>query len=115
MQTRRSQALQVRSEAAALAFQLEHPAQINNGEEADYRSAANQLNYIANFSKGLHHNALGEVVPQDYRALLRASTASSHRTSRRFPAKGCRRGLKGSSCAWGSRSFCSVMVSPSTG
>src|SRR5882672_1988293 len=69
---RRSQALQVRREAAALAFQRQHPAQINNGEEADYRSPANQLSYIANYSKGLHHNALGEVVPSDYRALLRA-------------------------------------------
>jgi len=69
---RRSQALQVRREAAALAFQRQPPAHINNGEEADYRSAANQLSYIANFSKGLHHNALGEVVPEDYRALLHA-------------------------------------------
>src|SRR5205814_6653626 len=44
---------------------------INNGEENEYRTGGD-LNYIANFSKGLPHDDLGEVVPGDYIRLIRA-------------------------------------------
>ncbi len=60
----------IREEAAALAARLDVD-HLGNGEEAEFRNAAG-LNYIANYSKGLHHNTLGEVVPGDYQALLRA-------------------------------------------
>src|SRR2546421_12055387 len=60
----------IRKEAATLAARLDVD-HLSNGEEAEFRNAAG-LNYIANYSKGLHHNAVGEVVPGDYQALLRA-------------------------------------------
>src|SRR5437868_6868499 len=47
------------------------PPHVNNGEENEYRTGTD-LNYIANYSKGMHHNALGEVVPEDYRLMLKA-------------------------------------------
>src|SRR5262249_22129682 len=36
-----------------------------------YRIGAD-LSYIGNYTKGLHHDALGNVVPADYRAMVRA-------------------------------------------
>ena len=47
----------------------EHP---NNGEEQTHINTAGEFNYIANFSKGLHHNAIGEVDPISYKSLLKA-------------------------------------------
>jgi hypothetical protein len=46
-----------------------------NGEEQDYRNASGPT-YIANYSKGLPHNAFGEVNPGAYRALVRALHSS---------------------------------------
>jgi hypothetical protein len=87
--TRRTEARELREEAAELAFLRPHPDHLSNGEESEYRRplpflppppppppppAANngELSYIANYSKGLRHNRLGEVNQSDYRRLLRA-------------------------------------------
>ena len=70
--TRRTEARELREEAAELAFLRPHPDHISNAEEAEYRRPNGQLSYIANYSKGLRHNALGEVIPRSYRSLLRA-------------------------------------------
>jgi hypothetical protein len=71
--TRRAEAYEIREEAAKLAYLRPHPRHENNGEEALYRNAQNQLSYIANYTKGLPHNNDGEVDPPEaYRTLLRA-------------------------------------------
>jgi hypothetical protein len=81
--TRRTEARELREEAAELAFLRPHPDHLSNGEESEYRRpfvpppAANpanngELSYIANYSKGLRHNRLGEVNQRGYRRLLRA-------------------------------------------
>lgn len=68
---RRTEATLIRQEASKLADQYAYPSSINNGEEASYRTAG-QLSYVANYSKGLRHNAFGEVLPASYASLLRA-------------------------------------------
>jgi hypothetical protein len=70
--TRRREARQIREEAAELAALRPHPDHISNGEEERYRRPDGKLSYIANYSKGLRHTSLGEVVPDAYRTLLRA-------------------------------------------
>jgi hypothetical protein len=75
--SRRTLARKVRDEAAEIAFLRPHSDHLNNGEESEYRNPDNQLNYIANFSKGLPHNELGEVDPKAYRSLLKALTSSN--------------------------------------
>lgn len=61
-----------RQEAAQIAFARPLPAHINNGEEEDYRNDSGCPNFIANFSKGLPHNYLGEVDPTAYYTLITA-------------------------------------------
>ncbi|MBV9772462.1 MAG: vanadium-dependent haloperoxidase [Gemmatimonadetes bacterium] len=51
--------------AADIALHRPHPRHRNNGEERDYP-------YVANFSKGLQHDAVGDVVPASYQSLLTA-------------------------------------------
>jgi hypothetical protein len=51
---------------------LPHPDHLNNGEEEKYRNPAGRLSYIANYSKGLKHNYIGEVIPDAYRVIVRA-------------------------------------------
>lgn len=63
---RRNAARHIREEAAALAFLRTHHDHVSNGEEGAYP------NYIANYTKALPHNELGEVEPSAYRALLKA-------------------------------------------
>jgi hypothetical protein len=78
--TRRTEARKLREEAAELAFLRPHLDHINNGEEAEYRRPfvpptfenEGALSYLANYSKGLRHNYLGEVGQSGYRRLLRA-------------------------------------------
>jgi len=78
--TRRTEAREIREDAAEVAFLRPHPDHINNGEESEYRRPfpppppANNggLSYIANYSKALPHNRFGEVDQEDYRGLLRA-------------------------------------------
>jgi hypothetical protein len=77
MLSRQSAALAVREEAAKIAFRRSVPSHLSNSEESDYRNSAGELNYIANFHKGLNHNALGEVVAADYRAMVRALNTGS--------------------------------------
>ena len=68
MESRRSQALNVRIEAAKVAFNREHPVHLANGEELQYRFAhpeagaspedlarGGQPSHIANYTKGLPH------------------------------------------------------------
>lgn len=74
---RRSAAHAVRTEAAAIAHLRSHPYQVSNGEEAHYRNAANQLSFIANYSKGLPHNGIGEVIPAAYRRLVNALSSGN--------------------------------------
>lgn len=69
---RRTEARSLRNEAAETAFLRPHPDHLNNGEEAEYRGPTSNLSYVANYSKALPHNSLGEVRPQAYRALLQA-------------------------------------------
>jgi hypothetical protein len=57
----------MRRTAAQLAFERPLPKHPCNGEEDDYAGTR-----IANFSKGLPHNGLGEVDPAAYNALLAA-------------------------------------------
>jgi hypothetical protein len=83
--TRRTEARKVREEAAELATLRPHPDHLSNGEENQYRRPPppvppappepwnnGELSFIANFSKGLLHNFLGEVSQDAYRSLLRA-------------------------------------------
>jgi hypothetical protein len=65
MSDRRSAAREVRRRTAEFAFHNGHPDHVANGEEADYP-------YLANYSKGLLHNGLGEVDRGAYRRMLRA-------------------------------------------
>src|SRR5206468_773397 len=61
---RRSQAYQIRVNAALLAFRRPLASHPTNGDEELY------LNQIGSFSKALPHNQLGEVDLNAYRALL---------------------------------------------
>jgi hypothetical protein len=78
--TRRTEARELREEAAELAFLRPHLDHLSNGEESEYRRPLppppradnGELSYIANYSKGLRHNRFGEVNQRDYRRLLRA-------------------------------------------
>ncbi|WP_321853946.1 phosphatase PAP2 family protein [Paraburkholderia tropica] len=68
MLARRERARQLRIARADLharEFVFSHP---DNGDEAKYADR----NYFASFSRGLPHNALGEVDPAAYRMLLKA-------------------------------------------
>jgi hypothetical protein len=69
-QPRRIAARVVRDEAAELAFLRPHPDHQSNGEELQYRNPQGRLSFIANYSKGLPHNNLGEVNGLAYRQLL---------------------------------------------
>jgi len=68
-QQRRAAAFQVRLRAAQAERQLPLPDQVANGDEDRYASR------IANYSKGLPHNRLGEVDGNAYRALLSAASS----------------------------------------
>src|SRR5215831_1485369 len=61
---RRLMAMQIRNNAATFQNELPLPDHPANGDEDRYP------NHIANFSKGLPHNAQGEVDPQAYGALI---------------------------------------------
>jgi membrane-associated phospholipid phosphatase len=54
------------------------PEQVNNGEEGDYP-------FVANYSKGLEHDKVGEVVPAAYNALLRAISTQRAEDFERIP------------------------------
>ncbi len=78
MFSRRSSAKAVREEANKIAFLRPISPHVSNGEESEYRNSAGELSYIANYHKGLPHpNALGEVDPVAYRAMVRALNSGS--------------------------------------
>jgi hypothetical protein len=64
--SRGDQSFQIRFDAALLDHDLPQPDQPSNGDEQLYP------NRIANFSKGLPHNALGEADPYAYGAMVSA-------------------------------------------
>ncbi len=66
LETRQSRAFEVRMRAAELAHNRQTALQTPNGEEALYEKR------IASYSKGLPHNAIGEVDPAAYNAFLAA-------------------------------------------
>jgi len=68
---RRNGSWQARKDAADFWVKIKPSAHANNGDEARYATR------IGNFSKGLHHNAFGEVDPADYEGLLKACTTGS--------------------------------------
>lgn len=63
---RANQAYNIRVDAAAAELRKPVPAQVNNGDEAAFATR------IGSFSKGLPHNAFGEVTPAAYTTLLNA-------------------------------------------
>jgi hypothetical protein len=64
--SRRARSYHIRVAAAEAERDVPTPRQINNGDERRYD------NFIGNYSQGLPHNSIGEVVPTAYRALLTA-------------------------------------------
>ncbi|MDP8924019.1 MAG: vanadium-dependent haloperoxidase [Chloroflexota bacterium] len=75
--TRPTAARTIREQATELAARTPPRDHLSNGEELEYRRPLppldnGDLSYIANYSKGLPHNALGEVNQTAYRSLLRA-------------------------------------------
>jgi len=68
-QQRRQRAFDIRVEAAQLAYDVPIPAHPCNGDEDLYP------NRIGSYSKGLPHNALGEVDANAYNAMLGALTS----------------------------------------
>lgn len=71
---RRLRAREIRIQNAEFGFQENHPQQPNNGDETIY----GQEHYFANYSKGLPHNALGEVDPAAYEQLVFATQTGIH-------------------------------------
>jgi len=82
---RRVAARRVRIDAADLAFGRPHPDQRCNGEEDDYGKTR-----IANFSKGLPHNARGEVDRAAYNRFLDALKSGDFDDFERIPLGGDR-------------------------
>jgi len=82
-QQRRNRAYQIRHQAALEQKNLPYPGHPNNGEEQDFP-------YVANFSKGLPHDHLGEVNGRAYRALLRALSSADHDAFEQVPLAGDR-------------------------
>src|SRR4051812_6624726 len=68
-----------RQDAAQIAFERSHPNNMTNGEESTYAA------FIANYSKGLQHDNIGEVRPSSYRALLKAVLSRSHEDFEAIP------------------------------
>jgi hypothetical protein len=62
---RTGDAYNIRIQAAQIALNRGQPRHVNNGEECDYP-------FVANYSKGLQHDALGDVDPASYQSLLHA-------------------------------------------
>ena len=69
--SRRGRSYRIRRRAAIAERKIPTPPQISNGDEARYPT------FIGNYSQGLPHNSLGEVVPAAYQALLTACESGS--------------------------------------
>lgn len=82
---RREDALRTRERAARIAYHRPLPDHEANGDEERY------ANRIANFTKGLPHNQLGEVDPAAYDALLKAVRSGRPADFAAVPLGGVRR------------------------
>lgn len=80
---RRNQAFHIRHHAALFQKNLPLPPHPDNGEERDYP-------YLANYSKGLPHNDLGEVDHGAVQALLEALSVGDDAAFERIPLGGDR-------------------------
>src|SRR5215203_2719825 len=69
---RKARGFKLRKRAAERTYGIKWPDHPNNGEEDDYRENGHRT-YIANYSKGLRHNKLGEVDRESYESFLRAA------------------------------------------
>ncbi|MFH7029120.1 MAG: vanadium-dependent haloperoxidase [Heteroscytonema crispum UTEX LB 1556] len=88
---RQESSFQIRQEAAQIAFGRGVYQHICNGEEQDYKGENGFPNFIANFSKGLPHNYLGEVDPNAYYALLTALKSGKQEDFETIPLGGLRK------------------------
>jgi hypothetical protein len=64
--SRRESSYRLRQKAALAERDIPTPSHISNGDETRYPS------FIGNYSQGLPHNSLGEVIPAAYQALMTA-------------------------------------------
>jgi hypothetical protein len=87
---RQTTARDIRCEAAQLAYKRPYPDHVCNGEEDDSGGRR-----IANFSKGLPHNDLGEVDPHPYNALLTALASGDPADFAAIPRGVCRAFVSG--------------------
>src|ERR671914_54627 len=78
MTDRRTTAREIRQRTADIAFHNGHPEHVANGEESDHP-------YLANYSKGLPHDGLGEVDRDAYRLMLRALCSGDRDAFDRIP------------------------------
>ena len=85
LEARRTQALQLRITTAQQQLRDPFPQPQPNGDEDRY---ANDVLGLANFTKALPHNDLGEVDPGAYRALLRALQSGRPEDFKRIPLGG---------------------------
>jgi hypothetical protein len=83
LEARRAQALQLRITTARQQLRDPFPQPAPNGDEDRYDIVG-----LANFTKALPHNDLGEVDPAAYRALLRALGSGRPQDFRRIPLGG---------------------------
>ena len=85
VEARRARALELRLTTAHQQLGDPFPQPAANGDEARY---ANDVVGLANFTKALPHNDLGEVDPGAYRALLRALRSGRPADFKRIPLGG---------------------------
>jgi hypothetical protein len=83
METRRAHALELRISTARRQLGDPFPQPESNGDEDRYDIVG-----LANFSKALPHNDLGEVEPAAYRALLQALRSGSSEDFKNIPLGG---------------------------
>lgn len=81
---RSARAMYMRQQAALYEHGLGFPQHQSNGDETSLPG------YIGNYSKGLPHNALGEVDPIAYQAMLRAVTSGNPADFEAIPLAGTR-------------------------
>jgi hypothetical protein len=83
LEARRTRALELRITTARQQLGEPFPQPQPNGDEDRYDTVG-----LANFTKALPHNRLGEVAPDAYRALLRALQSGRPEDFRRIPLGG---------------------------
>ncbi len=88
---RQESSFKIRHQAAQIAFSRGVATHICNGEQQDYRDQNGNPNYIANFSKGLVHNYLGEVDPKAYNTFLTALKSGKSADFEAIPLGGSRK------------------------